>query len=168
MTPTAEAEMSKRRETFWSALPSGPLPHTILPQMLCLVISYGTLGNHGYISISYPTPLPTVILGFHFKECLPCVFWCPHECVGPLSRHFCELEIKAHQFVAESSERRQSGWNCSTPKRPLSLLSISAVVVGAIAVVKMQMRTLTLYQDFSAQKNIIWYIFDGRKRLAFS
>lgn len=47
------------------------------------------------------------------------------------------------------------------------LLSISAVVVGVISVlVKMQMRTLTLYQDFPAQKTIMCDP-DAKQRLAF-
>ena len=43
------------------------------------------------------------------------------------------------------------------------LLSISAVVVGVISVlVKMQMRTLTLYQDFLAQKTSRVFLMRSR------
>lgn len=103
-----------------------PLPHTklILPQMYVELSPMAVFGNHGYTSISYPTPLSAhghsnvIPLQRMPHMCLmdvlmnECVGLCHvrHFCPYDEQAHFCELEIKAHQFVAELSERRQSGY----------------------------------------------------------
>jgi hypothetical protein len=176
----------KRRETFWSAcifIRTHPLPHTILPQMYVESSPMALFGNDGYISISYSTPLSahgysnsTSKNASHVSD------GCPHEWMcGPLSRTALLPVWWAGSLlwawnqgssicgrIKWEAAVRIYAWNC-TPNRPLSLLSVSAVVVGAITVVKMQMRTLTLtyIKILRLRKHHFIYIPDGRKRLAF-